>query len=179
MKNKFALLFLVMLGLTACEGDTGPPGPQGPPGEDGLIGTIIDIEGDFTSQNDFSLSLDFNQAGVEVFESDVILVYLKTGEDGEAGGEPVEVFRLLPQTFFLGNEILQYNFDFTFFDVLIFLDGTVNFDNLDPSFTEDQVFRIAIIPAEFAEDSGIDLSNMQAVMKALDLEEREIQMMDL
>ena len=179
MKKIFTLLLISVFTLTSCGNDgpvgpQGPQGPQGPAGADGLIGTVIDLQGSFTSANDYSLLLDFNDEGIEVFESDVVLVYLKTAEDGSAGGAPVAVFRMLPQTYFVGDKILQYNFDFTFFDVLIFLDGTVDFAALDSSYKDNQVLRIVVVPAEFAETSGVDLSNMGAVMQALDIQPEDI-----
>lgn len=176
MKKLFTLLFISTFLFTSCsnDGPQGPPGPPGPPGEPGPLAQIIDLEGDFTEANNYQLFLDFNEAGVEVFETDVVLVYLKVGEDGTAGGAPVEVFRLLPQTYYIEGEALQYNFDYTFFDVSIFLDGTADFGNLDPSYTDNQVLRIAIVPGEFAENTNIDFSNFNAVMNALDLQQIEI-----
>lgn len=178
MKKLFTLLFCSAFILTSCSDDgpagpQGPQGPAGPPGDDGLIGTVIDLEGSFTAANNYELFLDFNDEGVEVFETDVVLVYLKVGEDGTAGGAPVEVFRMLPQTYFLEGGALQYNFDFTFFDVLIFLDGTIDFATLDASYTQNQVLRIVVVPASFAA-SGVDLSNMNAVMKSLDLTPNDV-----
>ncbi len=180
MKKIVTLLFVSVFAFTSCSDDgavgpQGPQGPQGPEGEPGPMGQVIDIVGDFTAANDYTLLLDFNVEGIEVFESDAVLVYLKTGEDGTAGGAPVEVFRILPQTYFIGDEILQYNYDFTFFSVLIFLDGTVaDFGTLDASYRNDQVLRIVVVPAEFAETSGVDMSNMKAVMNALDIEQKDI-----
>lgn len=179
MKKIFTLFFMSAFVFTSCSDDggigpQGPEGPPGPPGEDGLIAKVIDIEGDFNAANEYSLSVDFNQNDIEVFETDVVLVYLKTGEDGEAGGLPVEVFRQLPQTYYIDGEALQYNFDFTFFDVLIFLDGTVDFATLDASYTQDQVLRVVIVPAEFASNSGVDMSNMKAVLNAVKIESKDI-----
>jgi len=42
---------------------------------DNLIGTAFEVEGDFTSANDFRLVYDFPN-NFEVFESDVVLVYI-------------------------------------------------------------------------------------------------------
>jgi hypothetical protein len=180
MKKIFTLLLISAFTLTSCGDDgpvgpQGPQGPQGPAGADGFIGTVIDLQGSFASADDF-LELKFNDEGIEVFESDVVLVYLKTGEDGEAGGLPVEVFSMLPQTYFIDGQILQYDFDFTFFSVQIFLKGTVDFAELDSSYTDNQIFRIVVVPAEFAETSGVDLSNMKAVMHALDIQSDDIKL---
>ncbi|CAM4300118.1 collagen-like triple helix repeat-containing protein [Gillisia limnaea] len=177
MKKIITLLFVSAFALTSCsdDGAVGPQGPQGPEGAPGPLGQVIDIVGDFTASNEYSLSLDFTEEGIEVFESDVVLVYLKTGEDGTADGAPVEVFRMLPQTYYIGDEVLQYNYDFTFFSVLIFLDGTVaDFGTLDTSFRNNQVLRIVVVPAEFARTSGVDMSNMKAVINALDIEQKNI-----
>lgn len=179
MKKIFYLLTVISFTLASCSGDEGPVGPQGPPGE-ALLGTVFDIEGDFTAANDYSIVVDYADfTDVEVFESDVVLVYLMVGTDGEAGGEDVPVWRLLPQTYYVEGGTMQYNYDYTFFDVNIFLDGDVDLSTLDPVFTNDQVFRIAILPAEFAETTGVDVTNYQEVMSALKLRESEIPVLDL
>lgn len=176
MKKIFTLLFLSTFLFTSCsdEGPQGPPGPAGPagpPGEDGF-GTVIDIEGSFTSGNEYSLLLDFNAEGIEVFESDAVLVYMKTGEDGTADGSPVEVFRMLPQTYYIGGEALQYNYDFTFFDLMIFLDGTVDLGTLDAEYTNDRIFRVIVLPADFAE--SMETSNINNILKAINVQEKDI-----
>ena len=102
MKKIITLLFVSAFAFTSCSDDgavgpQGPQGPQGPEGAPGPLGQVIDISGDFTAANEYSLSLNFDEQGIEVFESDAVLVYLKTGEDGTADGLSVEVFRLIPQ----------------------------------------------------------------------------------
>ncbi len=175
MKKIFTLLFITTFIITSCsdEGPQGPQGPPGEPGEGGFIGSVIDIEGDLTAGNNYELFVDFDEAGVEVFETDAVLVYRKIGEDGTAGGAPVEVFRMLPQTYFLDGGALQYNFDFTFFDIFIYIDGTVDFASLDAEYTQNQLFRIIVVPADFAA-SGIDLSNMNGVLNALDINSNDV-----
>lgn len=179
MKKLYLLLSFVFIAATSCS--DGEQGPQGPPGEPGLLGTVFDIEGDFTPANDYSLFVPYADfTAVEVFETDVVLVYLHVGTDGEAGGEPVDVWRLLPQTYYLdGGGSMQYNFDYTFFDTNIFLDANVDLATLGDEFTQNQIFRIAIVPAEFAENSGVDLSDYQAVQSALNLEQRDIPQLEL
>ena len=60
-----------------------------------------------------------------------------------------------------------YNFNHTFLDVNLFLDGNVNLDTLGTGFTDGQVFRIAVLPADFGEDFDVDLNNFNEVMETL------------
>lgn len=180
MKKIFGFLTLCIILFTSCstEGERGPEGPQGPPGKDGLIGTIFDVEGDFTEENEYGMLVEFaDHTDEEVFESDVVLVYLQTGQDGEAGGEPVYVWRLLPQTYYVDGGTMQYNYDYTFFSTFIFLDGDVELSSLGSAFTENQVFRIAIVPASFA--ANYDVNNYHEVMTALKIENRDIPQLDI
>lgn len=143
MKN--ILLFLAITGtlfLTSCTGDPGPPGPQG-----GLLFSQV-FEQTVTFNNSNSFSNRINFAPTEVFESDVVLVYRLEGQDNGA-----DVWSQLPQTFFPVQGTLLYSFDHTFIDVNIFLDGNFDLNTLGPIFTDNQTFRIAIVPGEFANAS--------------------------
>lgn len=186
MKKIYFLLSFVFIAFTSCSDDgemgpRGPQGPEGPPGADGLIGTVFDVEGDFTADNEYSLLVNYADfTDVEVFESDIVLVYLRVGTDGESGGEPVYVWRLLPQTYYLeGGGTMQYNYDYTFFDTNIFLNSDMDLSTLGTEFTDNQVFRIAILPAEFAQNNSIDISNFKAVMSALKVQENNIPLLDI
>ena len=72
--------------------------------------------------------------------------------------------RLLPQTTYLDDGILVYNYDFSQDDVRVFLDGTTNFNTLDSSFTQNQLFRVVVVPADNVD--GLDTSNLDAVLQA-------------
>ena len=161
--------FVLGFGLTSCEGPTGPPGPPGPPGfdgadgADGLIGTVFEAQVDFNSANDYQAFVDF-PSNIDVFDSDVVVAYILTAvEDGTDIWEP------LPQTLFFDTDILLYGYDHTAFDIRFFLDGTINLDNLGPGFTDGVIFRVAIIPADFA--STLDVNKFEDVMRALKVEE--------
>lgn len=175
--KKIKLLFGMVLALfiLGCEGPEGPPGPPGFDGLDGLdgldgvniLGQVLEIRGTFSAENDYSIFYEFPQT-VEVFESDVVLVYLLWEQvDDPDGGDPIDVWRLLPQTRILDQGLLQYNYDHTFLDVNIFLESDFNLDILPSGDTDDQIFRIAIVPAEFGNESSIDLTNLDSVMSAL------------
>lgn len=165
MKRTITLLLLVSITLLSCEGTVGPPGPPGPPGQDGvdgLLGSVFEIEADFTKSNDYQYLVDI-PSSIEVFNSDVVLAYKLVGVDNGT-----DIWEPLPQTLFLGNQILMYGFDFTQYDVSFFLDGTVNFDDLNAEYTDGIVFRVAVIPAEFAKE--IDVNKLDHVLKALNID---------
>ncbi len=158
------LLFTAII-ITSCEGPIGPPGIPGEDGADGLIGSVFEIEGDFTPQNGYKIFYQFPN-NFEIYDGDIVLVYI-LWEQASTNNGPVDVWRLLPQTVALDDGILQYNFDYTLADVQVFLEGTTDFSNLLPAETNDQIFRIAVIPAAFAKSKSIDFSDFNAVMKSM------------
>ena len=170
---------MILIFITACEGPIGPPGPPGFDGVDGqdginLLGQVIEIEGTFEDANDYSLFFEFPQT-VEVFESDIVLVYILWGQTEDADGIPVDIWRLLPQTRLLDQGILQYNYDHTFFDVSIFLESDFDLSTLLPGDTDNQIFRIAVMPADFVQGARVNLSNIEVVMDMLNAQESDIQ----
>lgn len=175
--KKFSLLSILALAviMASCEGPVGPPGPPGFDGLDGLdginiLGKVLEIEGTFNADNEYALFYEFPQT-VEVFESDIVLVYILWDQAEDSNGEFVDIWRLLPQTRLLNQGILQYNFDHTFFDVSIFLEGDFDFSTLGPADTDNQIFRVAIMPAEFGQDETLDPTNLDAVLEKLQIGE--------
>ncbi len=171
--KKFALLLLVLPAFifSACEGDPGPPGP---PGFDGvnILGAVFEVNANFDSNNGFRNFFNYPN-NVEVFDSDVVLVYLleETTPDG------LDVWSLLPQTFFTPEGTLIYNFDYTAVDASVYLFGDFDLNFLGPEFTNNQIFRIAIIPADFAEN--LDTFNMEAVMSAIGVTTDSVERLEL
>jgi len=170
---------LMLLPFLSCEGPQGPPGPPGFDGFDGqdgvnILGQVLEIETDFTPENNYSVLYSFPNT-VEVFESDVVLVYLLWDQTEDGNGDPVDVWRLLPQTRILNQGLLQYNFDYTFFDVNLFLESDFDLSTLPSGDTDNQVFRIAVLPADFAQGAKLNVSNLSAVMQTLNVTENDIQ----
>jgi len=163
MKRLLPLFTVFALVFTSCEG------PQGPPGFDGLNG----LDGEIIASSAFEIVIDFNTAndfeyieayGFNVLPSDVTLVYIlwdtQNGQD---------IWRLMPQTVYFDDDTnLVYNFDFTQDDVRFFLDGTTDFSTLDDVWTQDQVFRVVVVPADNVD--GIDVSDINAVMNLIDIQ---------
>lgn len=148
MKKIFLLIAITgSLIFSSCEGD---PGPQGAPGIN-ILGQVFEVTVNFTAGNDFSRLVTI-PSNVEVFESDVILVYWLEDVVPDGTGGTIDVWSQLPQTIYLdGGGSFQYTFNHTFIDVLLFLQGDVDLTTLGSGFTIDQVFRIAIVPSEFAD----------------------------
>jgi len=163
MKRLLPLFTVFALVFTSCEG------PQGPPGFDGLNG----LDGEIIASSAFEIVIDFNTAndfeyieayGFNVLPSDVTLVYIlwdtQNGQD---------IWRLMPQTVYFDDDTnLVYNFDFTQDDVRFFLDGTTDFSTLDDVWTQDQVFRVVVVPADNVD--VIDVSDINAVLNLIDIQ---------
>lgn len=170
MRKITSLLFASLFILTACTGPQGPPGFDGFDGLDGQDGGIIvadafEIEIDFNADNNFEFVEPY---GFDVFPSDITLVFIEWDvEDGET------IWRLLPQNvFFDDGSILVYNFDFTQQDVRFFLDGTTDFNTLDDVWTQNQAFRVVVVPADNVD--GIDVSNLETLINLGNIESFDI-----
>ncbi|GAA3523467.1 hypothetical protein GCM10022393_42900 [Aquimarina addita] len=166
MKNIIALLCFSLVLFTSCEGDQGPPGESG-----GIfLAETFEVSGlNFNAGNDFTnrVSLDPN-----IFNDDVILVYRLLEVDN--GLDVWEPLPSAPVYFFddVTNEIigdLIYRFNFTVGDIDITLDTNV-IDLVGPEYTNNQIFRIIVVPSEQANTLDIDFADFNAVQSALNLE---------
>ncbi|MBZ9731463.1 collagen-like protein [Salegentibacter sp. JZCK2] len=184
MKKLFSILFMTTFLFTACSSD-GERGPQGPPGQDGQDGinggtaTIFEINSDFFYDGDANLwTTDFlsfeDFTDVEVLETDIVLIYRLDAVGQLDDGSDVDEWSMLPQNFFTDEGTIQYVFNHTFVDTEIFIDGNYDLSSLSNDFTTDQIFRIAIIPADFHENASFDSSNFGSLMNSLDLKEQDI-----
>ncbi|GGI57824.1 hypothetical protein [Winogradskyella haliclonae] len=128
---------------------------------------IVQVQNNDFVSSAFEIVVDFNAAnnyefiepyGFNVFPSDVTLVYILwdtiNGQD---------VWRLVPQTVIFDNgDDLVYNFDFTQDDVRFFLEGS-DLDNVDDIWTQNQVFRVVVVPADNV--GRVDNSDINVVMQ--------------
>jgi hypothetical protein len=194
-KLNFLLMLLALLVGQACQGPEGlpgpqgfpgppgPPGPQGPPGggTGGDLSTVFEITGSFTPDNEYYLNFVLPAAEVDVFESDLVLVYIQW--DQTPGNNPVPIWRLLPQVVFFDTQIMQYNFDFTVTDnnggdVSIFLEGPAALlASLPAAFTQNQLFRVVVVPAAYAggkaQQPVVDYSNYEEVIKYFGINDKK------
>jgi len=188
MNRLKTILGIMVIAISmSCTGPQGPPGFDGLDGRDGLdgldgvniLGQVVEIEGTFSLANDYSIFFEFPQ-DVEVFESDLVLVYLLFEQvDDTQGGDPIDVWRLLPQTRIIDQGLLQYNYDHTFLDVNIFLESDFDLSTLPAGDTDNQIFRIAVVPADFGTSADIDVSNFNEVIDALKVDTNSIEKVGL
>lgn len=129
------------------------------------ISEVFEVTRSFSPGNDYSSLITLNPA---IYDSDVVLVYLLWDVDG---GNPI--WRLMPQTVQLAEGDLQYNYDFTPYDVNLFL-SSADFDLgiLGSQWTQNQTFRIVIVPGYFSKT--VDVTNYKEVMEKLDKSESQI-----
>ena len=159
----FAVLFF------SCEGDPGPPGPPGLDGLNGvnILGTVFETQPvNFNAGNEFSTLFSFPN-NFEVFDTDVVLVYLLEDVTDDGIGGQADIWTPLPQTYFLDEGTLLYSFNHTYFDVAIFLDGDYDLSLTPNGFSQGQIFRIVVVPADAFNSFDLDASNFFQVFDAL------------
>ncbi len=121
---------------------------------------------DFNTENDFETLFDF-PSDVKIDYDDIILVYLATevipGGGGEPPFPPTFVWEALPKTMYLEKGELTYGFKYSFGSVdssldglHIFLDGSVDLNELSTELTNDIHFRVAVISADLMSFANMD-----------------------
>ena len=170
MKRIISFISVFALLLTACEGDPGPPGFDGLDGlpADDFAARSFERTINFEYFNDTGLQEAVVTLPIEILDRDAVLVYRLEGTV-DIGGQPTDTWSPLPQNFFLdGNDIIQYIFNHTFVDVELIIDGNFDLSTLGTGFTENQTFRIIVLPIENL--SGIDVSNMDTVLQTFNID---------
>ena len=117
--------------------------------------------------NNFSVILAYPHA---IFSSDMVLVYRLSGNfQGQ------DIWKLVPDTYYFDDGTLdfEYNYDFTRFDVNVYLNG-FDLASISTAYRLNQVFRVVIIPGYFGKNSSLDYSEYNAVIKAFNIDESKI-----
>lgn len=163
MKKLTAILSIFF--LISCQGERGPAGPEGPEGSPGPVGQAYEVQASFDEANDYSVFSEFPD-NMEVLDSDIVVVYLLWEVDDDTGND---VWQQLPVSVFFDSGEMIYGFDHTVADVQLFLYGDVDFDEVGDEYTQDQIFRIAILPIDYVESNKVNLNNMEEVMSAVNM----------
>ena len=157
-------LILAVLVMVSCQSEPGPVGPEGPQGPAGPVGQAFEVEASFSESNNYTQFFEI-PSSIEVLESDIVAVYLLWEVDEDTGND---VWQPLPVSVFFDDGELQYAFDHTFVDVRLFLTGDTNLGTIGDSYTQNQIFRVAVLPVDYVEANKINMSNMGQVMNAVD-----------
>ena len=117
--------------------------------EQTILNQVFETTVSFTNSNDYSQLVNIPQE-IVVYESDVILVYWLEDVISDGSGGTFDVWTPLPQTIYTNQGSFQYNFNHTFIDVFLFMQGDINLNSLGSDLRINQTFRIAVVGAEFA-----------------------------
>ena len=132
------------------------------------LAEVFEVTASFSASNNFARLVTLNPA---IYSSDMVLVYRLFDVVNGA-----DVWRSLPQTVYLSQGDLDYNFDFTKYDINIFLDSNFDLTTLSASWAQNQVFRVVIIPGYFSNknNKAVDFNDYNAVVKAFNINENQI-----
>lgn len=154
MKNiTLFLVFIGMMTLQSCEVTEIYDTPISVPRTE-----VFEVTRTFNYNNNYSVIVPFKP---QIYSTDSVLLYhlydVVNGQD---------VWKLMPQTYYFNDGgALDFNYDFTKFDIKIFLSANFNLNTLETSWTKNQTFRIVIIPDGFAK--SVNKNNIDSVMSAI------------
>jgi hypothetical protein len=171
--KKIILLLAVVVGMFGFQSCTGP---EGMPGRDGYNGysaeaEVFEVTTTFSTSNNFSKFVTLNPP---ILSSDMVLVYRLSGVDQ---GE--DVWKSQPENYYFGDGTLDfgYNFDFTRYDINIYMIGN-NLQSVPSQYRLNQVFRIVVIPGYFSNKSTVDFNDYKAVVKAYKIDDSRVKVLN-
>jgi hypothetical protein len=133
-----------------------------------LLAEVFQVTTSFTSTNNYSKLITLNPP---IYNSDMVLVYRLFNVVNSQS-----VWRQLPQTVYIAQGELDYNFDFTRNDINLFLESDFDLATLGANWSQNQVFRIVIIPGYFSSklSKAVDFNDYNAVVKAFNIKENQV-----
>ncbi len=170
MKNTVLLLLLFTITIisTSCSNDDDRVIPID---QDTIASTFEITVSSFNAANNYLTNIAVPQK-IKVLDSDVALVYIL---DRKKSTSIRDIWNPLPKTIiFEDGKYVRYTYNFLFnlknniADLEIFLENN-NPNNLSVDITDNQDFRIVIVPSQFLKNTKIDVSDFCAVQSALEL----------
>lgn len=165
-KITLLLVFIGMMTLQSCEVTEvyDSPVSNNPRTE------VFEVTASFNSNNNYTKLVVFDPP---IYANDSVLMYhlyeVVNGQD---------VWKLMPQTYYFNDGgALDYNYDFTRFNAKISLSANFNLNTLASSWTQNQTFRLVIIPDGFAKT--VNKNNIDSVMSALKVSKSEVKKISL
>jgi hypothetical protein len=166
--KKFTLLFAIigMLTFQSCTvNDTTPINTT----DNDTISEVWEFTRSFTTTNNFSNLITFPHV---IYTSDMVLVYRLSAVTGGT-----DVWKLLPETYYFNNGTLdfRYDFDFTRYDVNIYMDG-FDLAGVSTAYRTNQVLRVVVIPGYFGNKNTntVDFNDYNAVLNAYHIDATKV-----
>lgn len=137
------IVFIGMISLQSCTVNEVPANTV----DNDTISEVFEVNRSFTVGNNFSNLVVLPHS---IYSSDMVLVYRMSGLVGGTA-----VWKLMPETYYFGDGTLDfgYDFDFTQFDVNLFMHG-FDLAGVSANYRINQVFRIVIVPGYFGKHSA-------------------------
>lgn len=169
MKKLFSFLFLGLLCLTLLNCKDDNDNVQ----DNDTYPVVLEIRNEnfaYNANDGYNIYKQFSQP---LYQYDMVLVYRQAGvSNGNA------VWQQIPRTLYFNQEQdgfngeLDYDFDFTANDLMIYAGGTYNLATT-PQYINNQTFRVVLIPAS-GRMANIDYSDYNAVIKYYGIDDSKI-----
>ena len=164
------LAFIGMITLNSCTVNDTPPAHVQQINNN-YVSEVFEVTTSFGPNNNYSRLVTFTPP---IYSSDMVLVYhlydVVNGDD---------VWRIMPQTYYFDNGVeLDYNFDFTKYDVNLFLDSNDNLNNFSSAWTQNQTFRLVVVPGSFKMSNKGNFTDYNATIEMLGYKDSKIKKLD-
>jgi hypothetical protein len=162
-KITLILAFIGMITLQSCTVNQ----VQDPVVDHDTIGSVFEVTSTFNPGNNFSRLVTFTQP---IYNSDMVLMYRL---DKVING--TDVWKAMPQTYYYANGALdfRYDFDFTKYDVSIYMDGK-DLATISNQYRSNQTFRIVVVPAAFTNKKALNYKDYNQVIANFGLTKTQI-----
>ena len=166
--KKFTL-FLVLIGMLSFQSCTVHDTTPITTTDNDTISEVWEFTRSFTTTNNFSNLITFPHV---IYSSDMVLVYRLSGVTSGA-----DVWKLLPESYFMNDGTLdfRYDFDFTKYDVNVYMDG-FDLAGVSSAYRTNQVLRVVVIPGFFGNKNTntVDFNDYNAVLKAYHIDPTKV-----
>lgn len=167
-KITLVLAFIGMITLNSCTVNEVDNTSQY---DNDTIAEVFEVTTSFGLSNNYSRLVTFNPP---IYSSDMVLVYHLYDVINGA-----DVWRIMPQTYYFDNGAeLDYNFDFTKYDVNLFLDSNVSLNSFTSGWTQNQTFRLVVVPGAFTNRMSVDYSDYNKTIEMLGYKDSKIKKLD-
>ncbi len=137
-KITLLIAFIGMISLQSCTVNEAPTNTV----DNDTISEVFEVTRSFNTSNNFSTLVTLPHT---IYSSDMVLVYRLSGVVSGT-----DVWKLMPETYYFSDGTLDfgYDFDFTQYDVNLFMHG-FDLAGVSSNYRTNQVFRIVIVPGYF------------------------------